>query len=92
MWQQPHTSEYFINKLENTLMYGTVTVTQEADERGSYNFYYKEKSVLSFRYVEQDGNLRKHYTSDKGNKLHVEYNKDIALDSASKCQEVLQYL
>ncbi len=88
MWQQPHTSEYFINKLENTLMYGTVTVTQEADERGSYNFYYKEKSVLSFVYIEQDGNLRKHYTSDNGNKLHVEYNKDIALDSASKCQEI----
>jgi len=87
-WKHPHTNEYFIKKLENTLMYGTYTRSNEADERGSFNFHYKKRTVLSFRYLEGERYLRKKYTSENGNKLHIEYHKDVYLDSASTCKEI----
>jgi len=87
-WQHPHTNEYFIKKLEDTLMYGTYTRSDEADERGSFNFQYKEKTLLSFRYLERDGYLRKKYTSEEGNRLHIEYNDRIYSDYGRKCSEL----
>ena len=87
-WQQPHTNEYFIKKLEDTLMYGTYTISDEADERGNFNFHYKEKTLLSFGYIERDGYLRKKYTSEDGNRLHIEYNDRIYSDYGRKCSEV----
>ncbi|CAA6823308.1 MAG: No hits [uncultured Sulfurovum sp.] len=76
----PKTSEWFQEKLKDTPLYGTVTQTQEADERGSYSFYFQDKAVLSFSYWERDGQLTSVETSENGTKLTVKYPENIYVD------------
>ena len=73
IWQHPHTGYGFINKLQNTLLYGYASGTEEADERGIFYFLHKGKIVLSFFYLEDQGSLRNIHTFDNGNKLSLEY-------------------
>ena len=84
VWEHPKKTERFIKKLENTLIYGTMTVSAEADPRGGFTFFYKKNSVLNFSFVEDQGFLKNIHTLENGRKLSVEYTHTWADDGHYK--------
>jgi surface protein len=88
VWDHPKISEHFIKKLENTLIYGSISVSQEADPRGACTFFYKGKSVLSFYFVEDQGFLKNIHTLENGKKLSLEYTHTWAEENEGRYKEI----